>query len=173
MAEQQAPHDQFSKLFAQTRERLIKGVAVGLGGKARDAVGLSPDDEIAEYTRPTSPAALKALEMGAPIEEAYRANAMWANQLKTEQAQIRAQGQQAGMTPEQIHAQLQQAELTDDQIFKACLGQAWELARANGKDDAKATAAYHERILQRIAARQQKQKQQAQPTYETLPGEEG
>jgi hypothetical protein len=167
MPDQKPMHDTFSALFGETRKRLIKGVAAGLGGKAQDAVRLSPDDEVAEYSRPTSPAAQLVLRRGGSLDEAYRANAMWANQLKQEQATIKQAGQQAGQAPEEIAAQLAQAGRTDDQILKECMAQAWELARANGQDDERTKVDYHERMLKRIAARQQR------PADETLPGTEG
>lgn len=146
---------------ARFRQALIENAAQAFGNKPSDAVRLSPDEEIEEWLRPTSPAALRTLELGGSPEEAEQANVMWAAYLKQQQAQAKAQG----ATSEQ----LQQAGLTDDLIFKQCRAQAYELARTNAHGNPKKMVEYHKNILKRIAERQQ----QPQMSYATMSGGEG
>ena len=146
-------YDRFREFAGKARAHVIEGMAKVYGGHARDDVRLSGEEEINEWRRPSSPAALKVLEQGGTLEDAERANAMHAEYLKGQQAAARQLGWDA--------KKLAEAGLDDDGIFRQCRAQAWEMTRANGKASITEQIAYQERMEAKVAAHRAKQQASA------------
>jgi hypothetical protein len=166
----------FGKYGEDFYQNLVKTTAQVYGGKAVDAVKLSPDEELKLWLKPSSDAAVKVYELaarrGMPIEQAdihaQQANSLWAHGMKGQQIQIIQQAQQAGATPEQINDILKHEGLTDDQIFATCRRDAYNLGKQNGKNDPAEEVAYHQRMAEKAAAQQAPDMtyQSLQPTQE-------
>jgi hypothetical protein len=165
MPEDETRSQKFGKVGADYRQRLIESMADRYGGKASEAVALSPDEELAQYRKPTSMAAQIVLQRGGSIEEAEQANALEAQHLKQQQFMMRSQLQQSGATADQMLKALTDAQLTDDAIFRTTRAMAWELAKANGKNDIAEETRYHETMVKKL---QEHRAKTAQPTYEPV-----
>src|SRR5688572_1917545 len=102
MSDSDTRSDRFQEFAGEYFNRLVKGTAQLYGNKPADAVTLSADEELELWERPTSPAAQRALEMGGSLEDAQRANALWAHAMRGQQQIARQQLEQQGATPDQI-----------------------------------------------------------------------
>lgn len=164
MPDDETRSQKFGKIGADYRQTRIEAMAKRYGGKASEAVALSPDEELAQYRKPTSMAAQIVLQRGGSIEEAEQANALEAQHLKQQQFMMRSQLQQSGATADQMLKALTDAQLTDDLIFKQTRAMAWELAKANGKNDIVEETAYHEKMVKKL--QEHRAASQTQPTYQ-------
>lgn len=145
--------DKFQKFAGEWFDRLVKGTAQMYGGKAMDAEKLSPDQELELWMKPTSPAALKALELGGTDADAEQANVLWAHAMRGQAKIIRQQMAGQGALPEQIHETLKSQGLTDEMIAAECRKHAYNLGKQNGHNDPKEEVAYHKRMAEKAAAR--------------------
>lgn len=161
--------DRFKEFAGEWFEKLVQGTAQVYGGKASDAVKLSPDEELTRWLQPTSPAARRAYEIGGSDEDAEVANTFWAHGMMGEQAKIVAQMQQAGAMPNDIATALEQQGLTDDQIFAACRSVAHQLGKQNSQNSRRKEAAYHKRMAERAQQMRMSRMQQQPPTITEVP----
>ncbi len=145
--------DAFKQFSGEYFQRLVEGTAGVYGGKARDAVRLNPDEEIELWLKPTSRAAIKALEMGGTIDDARAANTLYAHALRGEQIEMKRQLQMAGATPDQILEALSARGVTDDQIMQVTRREAYNLGKQNGQNSPKKIAEYHRKIAEKVAQR--------------------
>lgn len=142
--------DDIVKQAAEAFSGAIEGAANVWGGHASDAAALSPDEELKLYRMPTSPAARRAFELGGSLQDAERANAMWAQSQQATANQIRQAGMARGATSDQITQVLSQHNLTDEQIFAQARQHAATLAKQNGRNKPTAEVEYHERLAKRL-----------------------
>lgn len=140
----------FNEFAGKYRARLIEGVAAAYGNKARDAETLSPQEELRLYRMPTSDAALRVFQMGGTLQDAERANAMMANEMKGRADQIRTAGLERGMSSDEIAALLAEQQLTDEAIFAQTRKHAYRLGKQNGHNDAAQEVDYHGRMTKRL-----------------------
>ena len=159
--------EKFKEFSGQFYQRLVEGVAGVYGGKAANAVGLTPDQELERWLQPTSPAAVRARELGGSPEDAEAANRLWAHAMKGEQLKIREQMLQAGAPPAAIEQALVQQGISDDAIFATCRKYAHELGRTNGHNKPKEIVAYHQKMAEKAMARRA-----PAMTYADVAGEE-
>lgn len=158
MPEEQPRYLQYGEQGAKFRQALIEKMAEAWnGGKSSTAAPINYEREVELYRLPTSPAALEAYKLGGTIEEAEEANRLWAQGMKQQQAEMKAQGAK----PADIAA----AGLSDEQIFAACRKHAFELGRQASRDDPERENAYHEKMTAKLT------KLRGGMSYETV-GEE-
>lgn len=163
MADTSTQSDRFKEFGGRYFQRLVEGTAQVYGGKPADAVNLSPDEELDLWEKPTSPAAMRAYEIGASEEDARRANTLWANAMKGQQEIVTRQMQQQGAEPGQIQEALKSQGLTDDAIMATCRKHAYNLMKQNGHNSPKEEVAYAKRVQERAARRRAM-------TYQTVQG---
>lgn len=150
--QQQTPIQVKSKAAIEFRQRMIDRMVQAVGGRASDAVKLSPSEELQRYMQPTSDAAAIAIKNGGSLADAEHANAISAADMKLQQQALTRHLRQTGATTDQIFQQLQQANLTDAQIYTYHQKYADELAKTAGMNDPAKEADYHSKMVAKVAA---------------------
>jgi hypothetical protein len=131
MSRPQSPEthgERVAQLGAAYKSALLENMARLMGGRPSHAAQVDAEHELDLWLQPTSPAAQQAIQMGGTLQDAQRANAMWAQEMRN-----------AGATPEDI------AQTT--RRF------AVERATAHGQGDPEKIVAYHEKMAKKAAER--------------------